>query len=169
MPRADYPLKQVLEIKLRRVEEAEKVVKEKQQILEQEEEKLVQRKAERDKARQHHQDKLEQLREEMDHGTTSPKIQQMKAYLKVAQERLKVEEKKVQEQQSKVELAKKEVEEAKKLLNLRRLEVDKVNTHREGWEKEKNKEDEIIAERAMDDLGTMIYTSKQRRDKELNE
>lgn len=165
MARKDYPLKQVLDIKKRRVEAAEQVVREKQQLLQTEEEKLAQRKAERDKVLQHHKDKLAQLRNEMDHGTTSPKIQQMKAYLKVVQEKLAIEEKKVKEQQGKVDLAVKELEEAKKQLKLRRLEVDKVESHQESWEKEKNKEDEISLERAMDELGTMIYTTRQRNEK----
>ena len=41
MVKETYPLKQVLEIKKRRVDEAQKVLKEKQQILEKEKEKLA--------------------------------------------------------------------------------------------------------------------------------
>ncbi len=169
MARRDYPLLQVLAIKVKRVEAAELVVKEKQQILQQEEEKLAQRKAERDRILQHRTEKLQQLRDELDHDTTTPKVQQMKVYLKVVDEKLKIEEKKVKEQQERVDKAKGELEEAKRQLNIRRLEVDKVETHRVSWEKEKNKEDEIMAERAMDELGTMIYSSRKRKDLESPE
>ncbi len=157
MAKAKYPLKQVLEIKQKRVEDAERVVKEKQQILEQEKEKLAQREAERDKVKTHQQAKLQQLRDELDHGTTSPKVQQMKVYLKVVDEKLKIEEKKVQEQKVKVENAQKDVDEAKRQLSLRRLEVDKLNTHREDWQKEMRKEEEIVESREMDEIGQIIY------------
>ena len=74
MAKIDYPLKQILEIKKKRVEDAEKVVSEKRQLLEKEQKVLEQKKADRDKAKQHRVDKLEQLRSELDHATTSPKF-----------------------------------------------------------------------------------------------
>lgn len=157
MPDKRYPLKQVLEIKQRRVEEAEKVVTAKRQALEQEKEKLAQRVAERDKVLNHHNEKLEQLRYESDHATTSPKIQQMKAYLKVVKEKLKVEEKKVKDQQAKVDVAEKELLEAQNQLRLKRLEVDKLQTHRDGWEKIQRKEDEIAEEREYDEIGNVLH------------
>lgn len=162
MTKRNYPLKQVLEIKQKRVEDAEKVVQEKQKILDQEKEKLAQREAERDKVKQHKQAKLQQLRDELDHSTTSPKVQQMKVYLKLVDEKLKVEEKKVQEQKTKVEAAERDLEEAKKQLYLRRLEVDKLKTHREDWTKEIRKEEEIIEGREMDELGQVIYNIRGR-------
>lgn len=152
-----YPLKQILEIKQKRVDDAERLVQEKQKILEQEKEKLAQREAERDKVKKHQQDKLQQLRDELDHGTTSPKVQQMKVYLKIVDEKLKVEEKKVQEQKVKVENAQKDVEEAKRLLFLRRQEVDKLTKHKEDWTKGMLKEEEIIEAREMDEIGQIIY------------
>ncbi len=90
-----YPLGEVLEVKIRRVEDAEKALKEKLAALEIEKEKLVQREQERDKVKHHYQDKLAQLRHEFDTGTTSTKIDQAKVYIKVVQERLKIEEKKL--------------------------------------------------------------------------
>ena len=49
MAKIVYPLKQVLEVKQKRVEDAEKVVLEKKLALEKEQEKLAQREADRDK------------------------------------------------------------------------------------------------------------------------
>lgn len=157
-----YPLKQVLEIKKRRVDEAEKVLKEKLQALEKEKEKLVQRQAERDKVLQHKNDKLQQMRQEMDHGTTTDKIQQMKAYLKVVQERLKVEEKKVKEQQDQVDQAVKEVDKARQERNLRQLEVDKLEIHRKDWEAMMRKEIELAEEREHDEIGNITYLLHQK-------
>lgn len=161
MTAATYPLKQVIEVKQKRVEDQEKVVKIKRQALENEQEKLKQREAERDKAKQHHIDKLTQLRNELDHGTTSDKIQQMKAYLKVTQERVKVEEKKVKEQKDQVDLAEKALQIAVEDLRIKRQDVDKLMTHKKDWEKEMRREMDIAEGREQDELGNTIYASNQ--------
>lgn len=157
-----YPLKQVIEVKQKRVEDAEKVVQEKRLALQKEQEKLAQREAERDKAVQHHKDKLTQLRRSLDEGTTTDKIMQMKAYLKVAKERVKVEEKKVKEQQDQVEIATKNLQMAELELRMKRQEVDKLHTHRKDWEKQMRKEEEIMEGREQDEIGTVIFSAKHR-------
>lgn len=162
-----YPLKQVIEIKQRRVEDAEKVVKEKQLALENEQKKLAERETERDKVKQHKVDKLQQLRDTMDAGTTSPKIQQMKVYLKLVDEKLLVEEKKVKDQKEQVVTAEKNLAQAKETLRLKRLEVDKLMMHKKDWEKEARKALEILEGREQDELGSMIHTSMHyKRNKE---
>lgn len=163
MSKVVYPLKQIIEVKQRRVDEAEKVVKEKKLALEKEQQKLAEREAERDKVKEHKQDKLKQLRDTMDQGTTSPKIQQMKVYLKVVDEKLKVEEKKVKDQKEQVTIAEKNLAEAKLDLNRKRQEVDKLLTHQKDWEKEMRKELEIIEGREQDELGTVIHTMQHRK------
>lgn len=162
-----YPLKQVLEIKYRRVEEAEKTLKEKKQLLEKEQEKLKQAEAERDKVLKHQKDKLQQLREETSHATTSPKIQQMKVYLKVVLEKLEIEEKKVKEQQEQVKTAQNNVDAAKKDLDRKRLEVDKIESHKKDWEKGIKKELEIIEAREQDEIGGTMFLSKMHMKKVL--
>lgn len=161
-----YPLAQIIEVKQRRVEEAEKVVREKQLALEKEQDKLNQRIKERDEVKKHQLDKLKQLRDEMDHGTTSPKIQQMKAYLKVVDEKLKIEEKKVKDQQEQVNIAQKNLDQAREDLRLKRQEVDKMMTHRKDWEKQMKRELEIIEGREQDELGSIIYLSNQKNVRE---
>jgi len=163
MSKVVYPLKQIIEVKQRRVDEAEKVVKEKQIALTKEQQKLAEREAERDKVKNHKKDKLNQLRETMDHETTSPKIQQMKVYLKLVDEKLKVEEKKVKDQKEQVATAEKNLEQAKLDLHRKRQEVDKLLTHKKDWEKEMRKEQEIIEGREQDELGTIIHTVQHRK------
>lgn len=163
MARMVYPLKQVLEVKQKRVEEAEKAVKEKMNALEKEKEKLKEREADRDKAIKHHTDKLTQLREELDQGTTTDKIIQMKDYLKIAKERVKVEEKKVKEQQDQVDIAAKNLQAAQNELRLRRQEVDKLETHRKDWVKQMHKEEEVIEGREQDEIGTIIFSARHRQ------
>jgi flagellar biosynthesis chaperone FliJ len=162
MAQKAYPLKQVLEVKMRRVEEAEKLVTEKKAALETEKEKLKQREADKEKAVNHHHAKLTQLRQSLDEGTTTDKIMQMKAYLKVAKERVKIEEKKVKDQQDQVDIAQKNLNEAQNNLRLRRQEVDKMETHRKDWLKELKREEEIVEGREQDELGTIIYSSRKR-------
>ncbi len=61
---------------------------------------------------------------------------QMKAYLKVADEKVRVEEKKVKEQKDQVEIAEKALQEARDELKMRRLEVEKLKpTNRSGKNK----------------------------------
>lgn len=158
-----YPLEQVLGIKIKRVDEAERELKKRQEELEKEKEILKEKEAERDKVIQHKQDKLNQLREELDSGTTSDKVVQMKHYLKVVDERIEEKKKKVEEQKQQVEIAKKNVKEAKELLAMRRKEVDKLETHREDWMKEAKKELEVIEGREQDELGSIAFNTRQRR------
>jgi len=158
-----YPLKQVLEVKQRRVEDAEKVVKEKKLALEKEQKKLEEREAERDKIKKHQIDKLTQLRETMDHETTSPKIQQMKVYLKIVDEKLKVEEKKVKDQKEQVILAEKNLEQAKQELRIKRQEVDKLVMHQKDWEKEMRRELALIEGREQDEIGSIIHLTRHRK------
>lgn len=163
MAKAVYPLKQIIEVKIRRVENAEKVVLEKRQALELEQNKLAEREKERDIVKKHLKAKLDQLRDELDGGTTSPKIQQMKAYLKVVQEKLKVEEKKVADQKEQVKKAEAALEEAIADLKKKRQEVDKLNTHQKDWEHEMRKEEDVIEGREQDELGSTTYITQKRR------
>ena len=155
-----YPLQQVLEVKKRRVETAEQVVKEKQELLRIENEKLVKREQERDKVKNHYKEKLAQLRHEFDEGTTSDKIDQAKRYIKVVQERLEQEEKKVKDQKQQVDVAEKNVEIAKNQLKERRKEEDKIITHKELWTKSALKEADVEEAKNEDDIGSTMFLSK---------
>jgi len=163
MAKIIYPLAQVIDVKKRRVDEAEKVVQQKRQALELEQEKLKRCEEERDKAKQHYQNKLKQLRDELDQGTTSDKVQQMKVYLKVTQERVKVEDKKVAEQMKQVETAKKNLEIAQADLRKKRTEVDKLEMHKKDWIKEMQKEMQIIEEGELNEIGNIIYSVQQKK------
>ena len=161
-----YPLAEVLDVKHRRVETAELVLKEKRRLLEIEKEKLKEREVERDKVKAHRQDKLDQLRLSLDEGTTSDKIDQSKLYLEVVKERLAMEEKKVKNQQEQVELAEKNVEVAKNELKDKEKERDKIITHRKEWTKEIKKELQVIATREEDEIGTTMFLTKMIQQKD---
>lgn len=163
MVKAVYPLAQIIEVKRKRVEDAEKVVLEKKKALAAEEEKLKEREKARDEVKNHRKDKLKQLRDEMDGGTTSEKILQMKAYLKVVDEKLKIEEKKVLDQIAQVKTAEQNVENAIAELKRKRQEVDKLLTHRKDWTAEMQKEEDVIEEREQDEIGSVTYLSNRRK------
>jgi len=158
-----YPLIQVLQVKERRVEQQEKVVNEKKEALEEEKRKLVEKEKARDKVLNHHNDKLQQLRDELDKETTTDNIKPMKVYIKEVKIKLLVEEKKVKEQEEQVEVSEKDLEAAREELRRRRVDVDKIKTHQKDWNKEMQKEMQIIAGREEDELGQIIF-AKNRRD-----
>lgn len=163
MPVPTYPLERVMDIKKRRVEEAEKVVQEKKKELEKEKEKLKKCEEERDKVVQHKQDKLNQLRQALDDGTTTDKIILMKNYIKIVDEKIIVEQKKVDQQAEQVKLAEKNLEVAQEALRMRRQEVDKLKTHKEDWTKQMRRQMELDQEKEMDEIGQVLYSIHQRR------
>ena len=123
----------------------------------------MKREADRDKAKTHLANKLAQIRQEMDQGSTTDKIQQMRAYLNVAKEKLQVEEKKVNDQKAQVELAKQALQKEIDLLKIKRQEVDKLKSHKKDWLKAAKLEQEVIESRELDELGSTSFTSNQRK------
>lgn len=160
----EYPLEKVMEIKEKRVTEAEKVVALKKKALEAEREKLRKCEEERDKVVQHKIDKLNQLRDLLDKGTTTDKIQQAKNYIKVVEERILVEEKKVRDQVEQVNVAKRNLEIAEEDLKMRRQEVDKLATHKEDWTKQMKREMELAEESEMDEIGQVLFLRNMRKE-----
>ncbi len=161
MNKQQYPLEQVALIKQKRLEEAEKVVQEKKVLLVKEEEKLKKVEEEKNAVKIHKDDKLAQLRHELDTGTSSLKIQQMRLYLKEVEEKLKVKNQKVLDQQKLVDAAAKALEAAKEDMLKKRQATEKMKMHRQEWEKEqkilieKKEEDEI------DEIGTTLFNRKK--------
>ncbi len=131
-----YPLEQIAIIKQKNSTRAEKTLRDKKKALEKEEEKLAVVEKERDEVKDHRFAKLTELREKMDEGAPSDKIQQMRYYLKVVDEKLKVKELKVKEQLKQVENAKQQVEIARSDLIKKQQDVEKLQTHRKEWEQE---------------------------------
>ncbi len=149
-----YPLEQLMTIKKNRYDQALKILEEKKAILAIEEKKYKEVQEERDTVLKHKKDKLTQLREKLDEGTTTDKIQQMKNYLKVVDERLAEKEKKVEEQRKKVAAAKTQVQIAKDDLLQKQKDVEKMEIHKKEWEKEVRHWMTKQEEKEHDELGT---------------
>lgn len=132
----NYPLEQLLTIKKNRFAQALKILEEKKEILLKEEKKLKKVEAERDEVLNHKKEKLNQLREELDEGTTTDKIQQMKQYLEVVDDKLVIKQKKVDQQKEAVVAAEKQVELAKQEMFQKQKDLEKLKSHKKEWQKE---------------------------------
>jgi flagellar biosynthesis chaperone FliJ len=163
MTKKAYPLEQLATIKQRKLEEAERLLEEKKQLLLKEEKKLRAVEKERDEVKEHRFAKLTQLRETLDEGSTTDKIQQMKAYLKVVDEQLKQKEVKVKEQQKQVKAAEEQVEIARQNLFEKQRDVEKLEIHRKEWKKEVLVEEAKEEAHENDELGSGIYSRKKKK------
>jgi flagellar biosynthesis chaperone FliJ len=163
-----YPLEQLVVIKQKKLEEAEKVLAEKKKELTKEEEKLSVVEKERDQVKEHRHDKLTQLRETLDAGTTTDKIQQMKRYLKLVDEKLEQAQLRVKEQQKRVEAAKTQVETARHDLFKKQQDVEKLILHRKEWEKEVKTLLEHKESLESDEIGSAIHLSRKRSSRKKN-
>lgn len=163
-----YPLEQLVQIKKKRLEEAEKVLREKKEALAREQEKMTQLEKKRDEVKKHYQEKLAQLREKLDAGTSTSKITQMKQYLKIVVEDLAVEERKVAAQKIVVDSAEKQVEEARQDLFKKQKDVEKLGLHHKEWTKEMHTLEERREGNEGDEMGSTMHhlkkTEKKRKD-----
>ena len=132
----NYPLEQLVLIKKNRFDQALKTLEEKKAILEKAYEKLYDLTQARDKVKEHRMAKLTQLREGLDTGISTDKIQQMKVYLKTVDETLTGAQKKVDDQQKQVDLAIAQVDAATKELFQRKKDLEKLEIHKGEWTKE---------------------------------
>ncbi|MBI2742965.1 MAG: type III secretion T3S chaperone [Chlamydiales bacterium] len=162
MSEAQYPLEQLVIIKQKKLEEAEKVLRDKKNALLKEEEKLAKVEEERNQVKDHKHAKLTQLREVLDAGTTSDKIVQMRGYLKLVDEQLKQKEQKVKEQKKNVEAAEKQVEIARQDMVKRQQDIEKLASHRKEWDKETLKAMEHKESLEGDEMGSAMHTIRKK-------
>lgn len=162
MKKPKYPLQQVATIKHKRLEEAEKLLKEKKRILEEEEEKLVAVKKKRDEVRKHKNEKIRKYMDEVMEGTTTDKIQMHEKYIKdVVDKELKEEDKKVKDQKEAVKTAAEELEKAREDRLKKNQEVEKMKLHRKEWEKEMALEMSRAEGVINDELGSNVHTIRK--------
>lgn len=156
-----YPLKQLTEIKQKNLEEAEMILRDKKLILEKEQNSLTKKEKERDIVKEHRVDKLQQLRKHMDEGAVPHKVQQMKQYLKLVDEKLTIKQKAVEEQKKKVVLAEEEVHKARKELIECQKDVEKMRLHRKEWDHEMHVIQEQKEGIEMDEMGAASHQRKK--------
>ena len=163
-----YPLEQVIEIKTNRFDQAVRTLEEKKGILEKAYEALFDLNQALDEINSHKAAKLNQIRDALDEGTSSDKIQQMKVYLKVVDEKAIEQKKKRDNQQTIVDEAQKQVDLATDDLFQKKKDLEKLELHKKDWEKEDARELERKEESEHDEQGSAGYhrlkRDKQKRD-----
>lgn len=156
-----YPLEQLYTIKKKRLEEAEKVLRDKKIALQKEIDDLKKAEDARNATKKHREEKLHQLRMKMDEGEKTDKLGMMKTYLKGVDQELEKKEKKVKEHVAKVEAAEKAVEDARKVMIQKQHDVEKLKEHKKEWQKEHKIEEERKEGIVTDELGTSMHIRKK--------
>jgi flagellar export protein FliJ len=162
MNEKNYPLVEVIRIKKRRLDEAEKVLREKKEHLDKEKQKLEQCQKEYDTAKQIFDNYLQKLREAMDQGDPTSKIEQHKIHLKDLKERFLVAQKKLEAQKKAVKLAEEAVEIARADYQLKEKELEKLHIHKSEWLQAMNLEVQRKEDVAMDDISTSSFSRKKK-------
>lgn len=165
MTKEKYPLEQLVLIKKRRLEEAEKALKEAKERLEAAKAEQKRLEEERDKTKLHREDKLSELRNKMDEGESTDKIIAMKEYLKTVDVELVKKEEAVKAQEKKVQTAEEEVEAARQNMLRKQSDLEKMNMHRKDWEKEMRIEERRAEDQEADELGSAMHSKKKREEK----
>lgn len=163
MEESSYPLEQLATIKLKKLEEAEKVLRQKKEALEQERITLHTLEKARDEVKNHRTEKLEQLREGLDQGLPALKIDQMRIYLKIVDEKLSGHEKKVSQQKKVVASAEEEVKTAREQFLKKQQDVEKLKLHKNEWSEEKRKEESRKETVESDELGSISHHRRHKK------
>lgn len=162
----NYPLEQLLTIKKNRFDQALKILEDKKRLLEQAKMKLATVTAERDRVRDHKVSKLQQLRDELDQGTSTDKVQQMKAYLKIVDQELAQKETQVVQEEKQVHLATQQVELATAEVNQKRKDLEKLELHKKEWSQEVRSWIERKEELEHDEQGAALHALHQKDQKQ---
>lgn len=160
-----YPLEQLILIKERRLEEAEKKLKERKLLLQKEQDKLKKLEEDCQTTHDHMEDKVKQLDEEMNEGTHSDKIDIASKYIKVVQDQLTQKKKKVLDQDKVVKTATQNVELARVEMIKKQQDVEKLNIHKAEWKKGVMKELDHKEALEGDEIGSAKHISLKREKK----
>ncbi len=161
----NYPLEQLLTIKKNRFDQALKILEEKKALLAQAEIQLATAQSARDRVREHKLTKLQQLREALDQGTSTDKIQQMKSYLKLVDQELAEKETKVAQEQKQVDLAQKQVNLATLEVQQKRKDLEKLELHKKEWSQEVRSWIERKEEVEHDEQGAALHALHNKEQK----
>jgi flagellar biosynthesis chaperone FliJ len=162
MNEKNYPLIEVIRIKKRRLDEAEKVLREKKLILEKELEKLKVCQKEHDEAKAVFDNYLQKLRQALDEGEPGKKIEQHKLHLKDLKDKFIATQKKLETQKKAVLLAEKAVEEARSDYQQKEKELEKLHIHKGEWIEALKLEETRAEEIKMDEISTSGFARKKK-------
>jgi hypothetical protein len=164
MKKRKYPLTQIAEIKTRRLEEAEKILKQKRDELDIAEKDLLQKRKDLSATQKLKLEMIEKHFAKISKGTTSDVLKRHDEYMK------EVIGVKLSEQKKAVDDQKKVVKEAQKALEAARIdrlkknqELEKIHIHKKEWTKEMKKEMDLEEADVADELGTSMHARKMKK------
>lgn len=167
MKKRQYPLSQLADIKKRRLEEAEKVLKEKRDALDLAEKELITRRKALNASQTLKLEIIEKHYAETKEGTTSNIIDRHDKYIQeVINVKLNEEKKKVDEQKKVVKAAKADLEEARADRLKKHQALEKMHIHEKEWTKDMKKEVAIEEASVADELGTSMHARKMKKGKQ---
>lgn len=158
----NYPLIEVIRLKKRRLDEAEKILRDKKQILAKEEEKLKVIQKELNEAKTKFDTYLQKLRDAMDQGEPSSKIDHHKLHLKDLKELFLMCQKKLDNQKKVVKSAEEAVETARLDYQLKEKECEKLTIHKTEWLQAMTLEQARADELKMDEMSTSAHARKKK-------
>lgn len=161
MSNPKYPLQQIVLIKKKRLEEAERFLKLKKEELIKEEEKLKKVEEERDLTLKHFEEKHDQLKSVQSELASADEIDTIKLYIKTVQVELTEKQEKVKNQKAEVQKAEEAVKMARANMLKKQQEVEKLRLHEKSWKQEVRLEELRKEGIETDDLGTSSFTQKK--------
>lgn len=166
MKKRKYPLTQIEEIKKRRLEEAEKVLREKRLALDAAEKDLEEKRKALNATQALKLEMIEKYYEDIKKGTTSILMERHDNYIReVVNVKLAEEKKKVDDQKKVVKQATIALEIAKEERLKKNQELEKIHIHKKEWTKEVKKEIDLEEAGISDELGTSMHARKMKKDK----
>ncbi len=164
MKKPKYPLEEIITIKGKRLEEAEKMLKHQKEILDEENKKLKECKKKLEDVKKRKIEKVKKHLDLLEKGTTSKEIAIHERYLKqVISEELQVEMKKVNNQEKIVKQSEENVVKARKEYLQKNQDVEKLNLHRKEWDREIEKQEILDESNEGEELNINIHSRKRRQ------
>jgi len=167
MKKREYPLKQIAEIKKRRLEEAEKILRQRRDAFDKAEIELKERRKLLNESMNLKLEIIEKHYKKIENGTTADIMERHDHYIK------EVINVKIAEEKKRVDAQKKVVKEAEAALELAKVDrlkknqdLEKIYMHEKEWTTETRKEIDIEEAIVEDELGSIMHSRRMGRGKQ---
>ena len=166
MKKPKYPLQQITDIKKRRLEEAEKILKKKREILQQEENTLKEKRNLLNASQKAKLDMIEKHYIKIQEGISTVLMDAHNKYIKeVMNVKIDEDRENVKKQKKVVEKAKIDLDNARKDRLQKNQELEKMHIHKKDWKKQVDKELMIQEGVISDEMGMGIHFRNKKRAK----
>ncbi len=164
-----YPAEQILGLRQKAVEEAERLLRERRLATERERQKLAKLKEERleiDRRKAAAQDEF-QKRLGQPGANIMMENERLVAYEKRCVVEAAAKDAEIRQQDAEVKRAESREQDAKFELNQRIKELEAIKEHKKEWEKETRRELEEAEERKLEEIGEVMHTTRERKEQRV--